>query len=145
MVCLGYLALETQAECPKRISLQEALDIANRAVQKAGFDLGDLDATVGQDIQEWTEDVRMHIRGNAGEKAKQEAEQMDSVLRSHTNFFSVSYSPKPHPKGYHRLGGVSVLLDADTGRVLIIQPAHRKAIYPKAAQKKNKRQSEPCQ
>jgi len=142
--CLWHVAIEAQAECSKLITPHEALNIANRAVQKAGFDLSDLEATVSRDIQEWTEDVRMHIRGNAGEKAKQEAERIDSVLRSYTNFFSISYSPKPHPQGHTRLGGGSVLLDADTGSILIIQPAHLKAIYPKATPKKNKKQREPC-
>lgn len=139
-----FHAGRVHSECSRSISPHEALDIANRAVKKAGFDLADLDATVTRDIQEWKDHVQRSIRGDAGEKAQEEAQQMNSVLQSYKNFFWISYQPKKHPEGYMRLGGVSVLLDADTGMILIIQPAHRKAIYPKAAQKKNKRQSEPC-
>jgi hypothetical protein len=136
IVLFGFCELEARSECLKPISHHEAVNIANRAVAKAGFDLNDLDQTATRDTQEWTEHVRMSIGGKAGEKAKQEAEQMDSVLKSHANFFSISYEPKKRLDRHTRLGGVSVLLDADTGEILIIQPAHRKAIYPGKASKK---------
>lgn len=139
----GVLAVQA-TECLKPILPGEALDLSNQAVEDAGFDLADLDVVVTKDIQRWKDQVQMSIRGNAGEKAKEEAEQMHSMLQSHTNFFSISYQPKKHPDGHTRLGGVSVLLDADAGAVLIIQPAHRKAIYPIQGSGAKEKQVKPC-
>lgn len=127
---VGLSVVQVQAECKKPISREEAIAIANRIVTKAGFSLQDLDATIGQDIKEMEKRLKWSIDGQLGEEAKQEAQQMESALRGHTNFYGVIYQYKRKPGELEVLGGISVLLDADTSEVVFYQPAHRKAIYP---------------
>ena len=134
VVFVGAL-IQVQAQCRKPISQEEAIEIADRTVTTAGFDLNDLDRTIAQDVEERKKHLKWSIDGQLGEEARQEAQQMDTALRKHTNVYAVIYQPKRKPGDREVLGGISVLLDAETGEVVFYQPAHRKATYPSGTTK----------
>ena len=141
VVYVGLSSYSLRAECKNPISEENAIEIANRTVTKAGFDLNDLDRTIVRHVEEWKKHLKWSIDGQLGEEAKKEAKKMESALRRHINVYTVIYRIKRKPGDPEVLGGISVVLDADTGELVFYQPAHRKAIYPGGT---TKTQSDRC-
>ncbi len=103
-----------------RVSLvkkEDAIEVANKEVEKLGIDLRDLEIEVDKGNRQW--DEFMSILRESGAATREQYERYQSRLKGRT-FWTIFYSPKRidgrRPKG----GGATVLIDARSGEVLIV-------------------------
>ncbi|MER2514027.1 MAG: hypothetical protein ABTQ25_16705 [Nitrosomonas ureae] len=106
-------------EASSRILLKEdAIKVANKEVEKLGIDLQELEIDVDRGNRKW--DYYMSILKESGiPESRQRYQQYQARLQGRT-FWTLFYHLKHADSHGARDGGVTVLIDARSGEVLIV-------------------------
>ena len=123
--CIGLVS-ETVQGNGDYLSQEQAVRVANQEVVGLGLDLKDFDVKADLGDKNYRQYIKQYKHGQAGEAAQREALQDEAAIEG-KDFWDVTYTFK-RQRGTERLGGVTVLVDALSGEVLLLRPPHSESI-----------------
>jgi hypothetical protein len=99
------------------VTQEQAIGIGNRQVSKMQIDLTDLEMEIDEGNRRWNEYMAL-LRDSPVSTLQHQFQQYEAKLKGHS-FWSIFYKPKREAGRGFKGGGATVLIDSETGRVII--------------------------
>lgn len=99
------------------VTQEQAIGIGNRQVSKMQIDLTDLDMEIDEGNKRWNEYMAL-LRDSPVSTLQHQFQRYEAKLKGHS-YWSIFYKSKRESGRGFKGGGATVLIDSETGRVLL--------------------------